>query len=261
MRSGNPALNEKFVDTQLVSAAADVRTMSIAGVSVKTLVLLAFVVAGGTWGWASATQEVPAELGAGYADTTVTIPGGFWLASLGALFLGLLIAVAPRRAAVLGILYAVAQGFCLGAISAAFDAQTNGIVGAAVLSTVCVFAVAWLLFVTRVVRPTQKMAFAVIAGLGGLGLLYFFVFVMSIFDWGWLYSDSFRTVGLIVTVISVVLAALSLVLDFGTVEDGVEVGAPKELEWYLAFSLMVTLIWLYMTLLRLLALLSSNRQN
>lgn len=260
MRSGNPALSEKFVDTQLVSAATSVRTMSVAGVSVKTLVLLGFVVAGGAWGWASATQEAPAELGSGYADTTVTIPGGFWLASFGAFFLGIFIAVAPRRAAVLGMLYAVAQGFCLGAISAAFDAQTDGIVSAAVLSTVCVFAVAWLLFVTRVVRPTQKLAFAVIAGIGGLGLLYFFVFVMSLFDWGWLYSDSFRTIGLIVTVISVALAALSLVLDFGTVEAGVEVGAPKELEWYLAFSLMVTLIWLYMTLLRLLALLSS-RQN
>lgn len=260
MRSGNPALGEKFVETQLVPAATNVRTMSVAGVSAKTLVLLGFVVAGGAWGWASATEEVPAELGAGYADTTVTIPGGFWLASFGAFFLGIFISVAPRRAAVLGVLYALAQGFCLGAISAAFDAQTDGIVSAAVLATVCVFAVAWLLFVTRIVRPTQKLAFAVIAGLGGLGLLYFVVFVMSIFDWGWLYSDSFRTIGLIVTVLSVALAALSLVLDFGTVEAGVEAGAPKELEWYLAFSLMVTLIWLYMTLLRLLALLS-NRQN
>ncbi|MDH5518994.1 MAG: Bax inhibitor-1/YccA family protein [Acidimicrobiia bacterium] len=261
LRSGNPALSEKFIDTQLVPSATTVRTMSVAGVSVKTLILLGFVVAGGAWGWASATEEVPASLGSGFADTTVTIPGGFWLASFGAFLLGIFIAVAPGRAAPLGILYALAQGFCLGAISAAFDAQTDGIVSAAVLSTVCVFAVAWLLFVTRIVRPTQKLAFAVIAALGGLGLLYFFVFIMSIFDWGWLYSESFRTVGLIVTVISVVLAALSLVLDFGTVEAGVEAGAPKGLEWYLAFSLMVTLIWLYMTLLRLLALLSRSRQG
>ena len=162
MRSGNPALSEKFVDTQLVPAATKVRTMSVAGVSVKTLILLGFVVAGGAWGWASATQEVPAELGAGYADTTVTIPGGFWLASFGAFFLGIFIAVAPRRAALLGILYAVAQGFCLGAISAAFDAQTDGIVGAAVLSTLCVLLVSLVLYVTRLVRPTQKLAFAVV---------------------------------------------------------------------------------------------------
>jgi len=233
--------------------------MSVAGVSAKTLVLLAFVIIGGAWGWAAATEQVPAELGSGYADTTVTIPGGFWLASFGSFFIGILIAVSPRRAGVLGIVYAVGQGFCLGAISAAFNAQTDGIVSAAVLSTLCVFVVALFLYVTRIIKPTQKLAFAVVAGLGGLGLLYFFVFVMSIFDWGWLYSESFRTVGLVVTVVAIILAALSLVLDFGTIEAGVEAGAPKEYEWYLAFSLMVTLIWLYVMLLRLLAVLSRNR--
>jgi uncharacterized YccA/Bax inhibitor family protein len=82
---------------------------------------------------------------------------------------------------------------------------------------------------------------------------------MSIFNWSWLYSDSFRTIGLVITVISVALAALSLVLDFGAIEAGVEAGAPKYLEWYLAFSLMVTLIWLYITLLKLIALLTRNR--
>ncbi|MDH4074454.1 MAG: Bax inhibitor-1/YccA family protein [Acidimicrobiia bacterium] len=258
LRSGNPALSDNFVQTQLAPAAT-ARSMSVAGVSAKTLILLGFVVAGGVWGWASATQQIPPELGAGFADTTVTIPGGFWLASIGAFFLGIFIAVEPRRAGALGIVYALAQGFCLGAISAAFDAQTDGIVGAAVLSTVCVFLVALLLYVTGIVRPTQKLAFAVIAGIGGLMLIYFFVFVVSIFNWGWLYSESFRTVGLIITIISVILAALSLVLDFGTVAAGVEAGASKELEWYLAFSLMVTLIWLYITLLKLLALLARQR--
>lgn len=258
-RSGNPTLSADFVATQLDPVTAAQRTMSVGGVSVKTLVLLAFVIAGGAWGWASATESVPPELGSGYGDTTVTIPGGFWLASFGAFFIGLAISFAPRRAAVLGIIYSVLQGFCLGAISAAFNAQTDGIVGAAVLSTVCVFAVALLLYMTRIIRPTQKLAFAVVAAMGGLALLYFFVFVVSIFDWGWLYSESFRTVGLIVTVASIILAALCLVLDFGTIERGVQAGAPKELEWYLAFSLMVTLIWLYVMILRLLALLSNNR--
>ncbi len=257
--SGNPALSATFVQNQLTSADAGTRTMSVAGVGIKTLVFLAFVVAGGSWGWASATREVPVELGAGYADTTVTIPGGFWLASLGAFLVAIMITVAPRRAAVLGVVYALAEGFCLGAISAAFDAQTEGIVGAAVLSTLCVFVVALVLYATRIVKPTQKLAFAVIAGMGGLMLLYFIVFVMSIFDWSWLYSESFRTMGVVITLISVVLAALSLVLDFGSIEKGVEVGAPKELEWYMAFSLMVTLIWLYITLLKLIALLTRNR--
>ena len=94
--------------------------------------------------------------------------------------------------------------------------------------------------------------------MGGLALLYTFVFVLSIFDWDWLYSDEFRTIGVGVTLIAIVLAALSLVLDFGTIEAGVQAGAPKELEWYLAFGLMVTLIWLYVSILKLLALLTRN---
>ena len=259
MRSGNPALSDSFVSSQLQPTTAAARTMSVGGVSLKTLVLLAFVVAGGAWGWASATEVVPAEVGSGYADTTVTIPGGFWLASFGAFFVGIVIAMSPRRAGPLGIVYALLQGYCLGAISASFNAQTDGIVGAAVLSTMCVFVVALFLYVTGIIKPTQKLAFAVIAGLGGLSLLYFFVFVLSIFNWGWLYSESFRTIGLVVTLLSIVLAALSLVLDFGTINAGVKSGAPKELEWYMAFSLMVTLIWLYVMILRLLAILSRNR--
>ena len=94
--------------------------------------------------------------------------------------------------------------------------------------------------------------------MGGLALLYTFVFVLSIFNWDWLYSDEFRTIGVGVTLIAIVLAALSLVLDFGTIEAGVQAGAPKELEWYLAFGLMVTLIWLYVSILKLLALLTRN---
>jgi uncharacterized YccA/Bax inhibitor family protein len=257
LSSGNPALSETFIESHLSTRAT--RSMSVAGVSLKTLVLLAVLVAGGAWGWASATAPSAFDAGRGYADATVTIPGGFWLASFGALFLGIFIAVQPRRAALLGVLYAVCEGFCLGAISAMFDAQTEGIVGAAILSTACVFLVALVLYMTRIVKPSRKMAFAVIAGLGGLSLLYFFVFILSIFDWGWLYSDSFRTVGVIVTLFAIVLAALSLVLDFGTIEAGVEAGAPKELEWYLAFGLMVTLIWLYISILKLLALLARNR--
>ena len=129
LHSGNPALSEKFVETQLV--AGDAKRMSVAGVSVKTLFLLAVLIAGGAWGWAAATKPVGVDLGGGYANTTVTIPGGFWLASFGAFLLGIMIAVNPRRAALLGVLYAVCEGFCLGAISAVFDAQTEGIVGAA----------------------------------------------------------------------------------------------------------------------------------
>ena len=127
------------------------------------------------------------------------------------------------------------------------------------LSTLCVFIVSLVLYVTRIIKPTQKLAFAVVAGIGGLMLLYTFVFFVSIFNWAWLYSDSFRAIGIVVTLFAIVLAALSLVLDFGTIELGVQSRAPKELEWYLGFGLMVTLMWLYISILKLLALLARNR--
>lgn len=262
-RSGNPALagfvDDVLHDPALASSVSSSASVRVGGVAVKTLVLLGVVVAGGAWGWASATDEVPPELGSGYGDTTVTIPGGFWLASIAALLLGIMVSVAPRRAAGLGVVYSVLQGYCLGAISASFDAQTDGIVGAAVIATVCVFAVSLFLYATGIVRPTRKLAFGLIAAMGGLSLLYLFVFVLAIFDWGWLYSESFRTIGIVVTVLAVCLAALSLVLDFGAIDAAVAAGAPKQFEWYLAFGLMVTLVWLYVELLRLLALLTRNR--
>lgn len=250
LTSGNPALGHRSAE---YFAETDVRTMSVLGTAFKTLVLLVFLVAGGAWGWASATKPVATDIGSGYGNTTVTIPGGFWLASLAALFVAIMIAVAPRRAALLGFVYALLEGYVLGAISAMFNAQTEGIVAAAIVGTVCVFVVALFLYVTRLVRPTQKMAFGVIVGIGGLALFYLFVWIISIFSWGFLYSDNLRTIGIVVSIIAVVLAALSLTLDFGTIEAGVETGAPRFLEWYCAYALMVTLIWLYITILRLLA--------
>jgi uncharacterized YccA/Bax inhibitor family protein len=259
MQTGNPALSEKIASEYLVAPREQVATMTVFGTALKTLVLLVFLVAGGAWGWSSATQSIPNDIGGGYGNTTVTIPGGFWLASFAAFFVAMFLVFNPRRAALLGIVYALLEGYCLGAISAAFNAQTEGIVSAAVLATVSVFVVALFLYITRIVRPTQKMAFAVSAGLGGLILLYVFISIVSIFNWEWLYSDQFRSIGILVSVIAIVLAALSLTLDFGPIEGGVEAGAPKYMEWYCAYGLMVTLIWLYITLLRLLALLARNR--
>jgi uncharacterized YccA/Bax inhibitor family protein len=261
--SGNPALNSHAAESYLAPsrAATAQTTMTVAGTAVKTFALLLVLIAGGAWGWSSATAPVGVDMGAGYGNTTVTIPGGFWLASFGAFFIGIFASMNPKSAGILGAIYAALQGYCLGAVSAAFDAQTEGIVGAAILSTVAVFVVALFLYLTRIIKPTRRLAFGVAAGIGGLCLLYFFVSVVSLFNWGWLYSDQFRGVGVVVTVITVILAALSLTLDFGTIEAGVEAGAPKMMEWYCAWSLMVTLIWLYLTLLRLLALLSQNQNR
>lgn len=257
--SGNPAFNDRVTAEYLTAPAQQQATMTRGGVAIKTLINLAVLVAAGAWGWASATDPIASDMGSGYGNATVTIPGGFWLASFGAFFVGIFCSLNPRRAALLGVIYAALQGYCMGAISAMFEAQTEGIVSAAILSTVCVFFVAWLVYALGIIKPTRKLAFGVTAAIGGLALLYFIVFIVSLFDWEWLYSDSFRTIGLVVTVLSIILAALSLTLDFGSIDSGVAAGAPKFMEWYSAYGLMVTLIWLYLLILRLLALLARNR--
>jgi len=259
LTSGNPAFSSSAFNDDVSQIVAVDRTVTVGGTSFKTLILLAFVVAGGAWGWASATTTSGVDEVTGYANTTVTIPGGFWLASFGALFIGIWVSMNPRKAAIGGILYAVFEGYVLGAVSAMFDAQTEGIVSAAIVSTVCVFLVAWLLYATRIIRPTRKMAFGVTAAIGGLALLYTMVWILSIFNWSWLYSDEFQVIGVVVSGLAIVLAALSLTLDFAQIERAVQAGAPKYLEWYFGYGLMVTLIWLYITLLRLLSLLARQR--
>jgi len=255
--SGNPALGDRFEEAYRGAAAP--ATMGVLGTALKTAFLLAIVVAGGAWGWASATESTGVDLGSGYANTTVTIPGGFWLASLGALFVGIWVVMNPLRAAVPAMVYALLEGFVLGAISAMFDAQTEGIVGAAIVATLSVFLAALFLYVTRLIRPTRRMAFGVAAGIGGLCLVYLFVSVVAIFNWSWLYTEEFRSIGIVINLLAVVLAALSFTLDFASIEAGVKAGAPKRLEWYCAYGLLVTLVWLYVTMLRLLALLARNR--
>src|SRR4029077_3498519 len=122
----NPALSEKVTSEYLVASREQVSTMTVAGTALKTFVLLAFLVAGGSWGWSSATKSIPADIGSGYGNTTVTIPGGFWVASFAAFFVAMFLIFNPRRAALLGIVYALLEGYVLGAISAAFNAQTEG---------------------------------------------------------------------------------------------------------------------------------------
>jgi uncharacterized YccA/Bax inhibitor family protein len=255
-RSGNPAFNDRVLSDYLVRQSAQPAHMTLGGTALRTLFLLVVLVATGWWGWVSTVTAVaPGPLGDTYGTVTVTLPPGIWLASLGALFVGIATAVSPPRAAVLGIVYALLEGYVLGAVSAAFDAQTEGAVAAAVLGTLCVFVIALFLYVTRIVRPTAKMAFGVIAGMGGLALFYMVTWLMSLFGVNFLFWSAFSTVAIAVNIVAIVLAALCLTLDFGTIEAGVTSGAPRFMEAYAAYGLMVTLIWLYVTILRLIAIL------
>ena len=163
------------------------------------------------------------------------------------------------RAPVTAPLYALSQGLFLGAISAIFDLQFPGIVIQAVGLTMGTLASLLVLYKTGIIKPTENFRLMIVSATMGIALLYIVSMVMNMFGSsgiGFIHSNGLFGIGFSLFVVAI--AALNLVLDFDFIEQGSEQGAPKYMEWFGAFSLMVTLIWLYLEMLRLLAKLRSR---
>ncbi|GIG38630.1 Bax inhibitor-1/YccA family protein [Cellulomonas phragmiteti] len=194
------------------------------------------------------------------AATWVVAPGLWIIGMVVGLVLGLVNAFKKSPSPALITLYAVAQGVFLGGISRFFETQWAGVVPQAVLATVSVFAAALFLFRSGKVRVTPKFRRAVLIGIVGylvfslvnLGLMFF---VGSDGPFGPLRSG---WMGVAVGLLAVGLAAASLVMDFDSIKRGVDQGVPAKFAWSAAFGLIVTLVWLYLELLRLLAILRGD---
>ena len=238
-RTSNPALNEKAFRGEVTLGG---EAMTLQGTVNKTGLLLLCVVATAAWTWGlghSATPQaaIPWMIGGilgGLVTALVTIFKRSW---------------APMTAP----LYALLEGFALGGISAFFERSYHGIAIQAVGLTFGVLFVMLFAYKTGVIRATERFKLGVIAATGGIAVFYLVVMVLGFFhvNVGILYGGSWWAIAFSLFV--VVIAALNLVLDFDMIETGVRMGAPKYMEWYGAFGLMVTLIWLYLEILRLLA--------
>jgi uncharacterized YccA/Bax inhibitor family protein len=186
---------------------------------------------------------------------------GLWFFLGYMLLLALTFAAAgnPRIAAPAGVLYALLMGTWMGSISRLYEEYYDGIVGAAIGVTLTVFLATLLLYATRVIRVTRRFVVVMSIAIFGILLLYLAGWLFSIFgvDLNFLFSPT--PVGIALQIVIAVVAALSLTLDFAVIETGVKQGAPKAYEWYGAFGLQTTLVWLYLEILRLLALLAANR--
>ena len=158
-----------------------------------------------------------------------------------------------KRSAILAPIYAVLEGLFLGAISAYFAASYDGIVMRAVMLTMAVLFTMLFLYKSRIIKVTQKFRAGVIAATVGIAVAYLFSFVLQLFgmNMGFMYGGGIM--GIIISLVIVGVAALNLVLDFDFIENGAQSGLPKYFEWYAAFGLMVTLVWLYLEILRLLS--------
>ena len=252
MRSGNPALNENtFLDVgsgQVVSRDPG-QVMTLNGTVNKTGLLLLMCVATAAYTWNMYTG--PESMGLLMPYLLVGGIGGFIVA---------LVTVFKKEwSPITAPLYALLEGLFLGGISVFFEAQFPGIVMQAVMLTLGVLASLLLAYKSGLIRATENFKLGVVAATGGIALLYLINLGLRLFGFegfGFIHESS--AMGIAFSVFVVIIAALNLVLDFDFIESGAEAGAPKYMEWYGAFGLVVTLIWLYLEILRLLAKLQSR---
>jgi uncharacterized YccA/Bax inhibitor family protein len=156
-------------------------------------------------------------------------------------------------------LYALLEGLFIGAISAMFNLAYDGIVLQAVGLTFGVGISMYFLYTLRIIRATEKFRAVVMTATMGIAVFYLIVWVMSLFGYNNMtFIHEGSTFGIVFSLVVVVIAALNLILDFDMIEQGAAAGVPKYMEWYGAFGLMVTFVWLYLEILRLLSKLSSR---
>lgn len=245
MRSGNPALKDStFLDLRsgTVVSARD-GTMTLNGTVNRTafLLILALVGAMYTWNLFFASN--------GTANLMPWVLGG----AIGGFVVAMVTIFKKTWAPVTAPLYAALEGVFIGAISATFEQRFPGIVMQAVGLTFGTLAALLMAYRSGLIKVTENFKLGVVAATGGIFLLYLVNIVMGFFGTSMPFIHDSGLVGIAFSGFVVVIAALNLVLDFDFIEKGVEQGAPKYMEWFAAFALMVTLVWLYLEILRLLS--------
>jgi uncharacterized YccA/Bax inhibitor family protein len=218
--------------------------MTTGGVATATGVLLALLLVGGVFGW---MQVEPLPDGTG-----VDFPGWIIIPLLAGLGIAILTAFKPAWARVTGPIYALIQGVVLGAISHLYELRWDGIVLQAVGLTIGVFAVMLFIFSTRIIRVTNKLRVGIIAATAAIFLVYMVNIILNLFGADLPFIHDGGAFSILFSLVVVGIAAFNLLLDFDMVEQGVARQWPKHMEWYGAFGLMITLVWLYLEILRLL---------
>jgi len=249
MRTANPALNDKTFDGFRGAALPASESMTIDGTVNKSVFLLALVLAPAYWVWRLFfTTQNPAAI----------LPW-MWVGVIGGFVVALVTVFRRQWSPFTAPLYAALEGLALGGISAIAEMRFPGIVIQAVALTFGTLFCLLGIYKAGIIKATENFKLGVVAATGGIALLYLLSFVLGFFGIriGFIHESGLPGIGFSIFV--VVVAALNLVLDFDFIENGAEKGAPKYMEWYAAFGLMVTLIWLYIEILRLLSKLRGRR--
>jgi len=253
LKTSNPALGEKTFSnlsgTGFGGAIDAANRMSLSGTVNKTGILLicAFATAAYTWYRFTVTRD-PAD-----------VSGLLLLGVFGGFICAMVTVFKKEWAPITAPIYALLEGLFLGGVSALFDLRYPGIAIQAVGLTFGVLFVLLLAYSSRIIRVNDKMRLGIIAATGGIAVFYLVQMVMGFFGVHLIAINSGGAIGIGFSLLVCAIAALNLVLDFDFIERGVAYGAPKYMEWYGAFGMMVTLVWLYLEILRLLSKMRSRQ--
>jgi len=250
LRTGNPTLNENTFRN--LSYTGQVESMTLQGTASKGAVLTGLLFGSAMWTW-NLTQDMmlpggQSNLVMGWAIGGVVV----------ALIFGFITVFAKSWSPFTTPVYAIGEGLFLGAISAICNAKFPGVVFQAMSLTILCLMSMLLAYRTGLIRATENFKLGLFAVTGAIGMLYLATMVMRMFGMTVPYIHDSGIIGIGFSVFVVIVAALNLVLDFDLIETGVERRAPKYMEWYAAFGLLVTLVWLYVEVLRLLMKLRSR---
>ncbi|OGJ52034.1 hypothetical protein A2335_04450 [Candidatus Peregrinibacteria bacterium RIFOXYB2_FULL_32_7] len=240
IRTANPALNDKSFRS-IAQAGSD--TMTIDGTVNKTglLVFIAFITA--TFIWRRFFNSMD----------PASIQGWLLLGAFGGFIMALITIFKKETAYITAPIYAALEGLFIGGISATFEAMYPGIVVQAIALTFGVLFALLMAYKSKLISVTQNFRLGIIAATGGIAVIYLASILLGFFGIQIPLIHESGTFGILFSLIVVIVAALNLVLDFDFIEHAAEQNLPKYMEWYGAFGLMVTLVWLYIEILRLLA--------
>jgi len=181
-----------------------------------------------------------------------------WGGAIGGLVVVIIAAMKPHLSPTLAPLYAALQGLFVGGISAMYAYMFSGIVFQAVTLTMAVFFIMLFIYKTGIIKVTQKFRAGIVMATGAILVVYLINFVMHLFGSGLPYLHSGGTIGILISLAIIAIAAMNLLLDFDNFEKGAEQKAPSYMEWFAAMGLLITLVWLYIEILRLLSILYSR---
>ena len=239
--SSNPFMKEEKFSNILDASSISEGTMTVSGAVNKTLILTGLL------------------LFTSFLSFTMPNMVFLWVGAIGGFIAAFAAAFKPHLSRYLAPAYAILEGLCVGTISAVYAASFAGIVFNAFISTVGILVAMLFIYKSRIIEVTQKFRMGVIVATASIALVYLASMILRMFGIEMPYLHEGGTLGIAISVGVIVVATLNLMLDFDNIEKGAQYNAPKYMEWYSAMGLLITLVWLYLELLRLLAKIARER--